>query len=144
MTISARSVNRATGLLVLLAVVGLSGCSDGTSLNGKIFDLLGVSDASQANARAEPAVAARPGLVLPPDTQRLPAPGSGDDVQTPTLAAIVDPDVKRANDVAERQRLHRAYCSGQINWKERLADPNASPTSPYGPCGLLSEYVKSK
>ena len=144
MTISTRTVTGAASLLALAAGLVLGGCSDGTSLNGKIFDLMGISDAAQTKQKNEPKLASRPGLVLPPDAQRLPAPGSGDDGQAPTLAAIVDPDIKRANDAAERERLHRAYCSGEMNWKERVANPEARPTSPYGPCGAFGDALKTK
>ena len=144
MTISSRTVTGGASLLALMAILGVGGCSDGLSLNGKIFDLIGISEAAQAKSKAEPNVAARTGLVLPPDSQRLPAPGSGDEPQAAALASIVDPEIKRANDAAERERLHRAYCSGEMNWKERVTNPNAAPTSPYGPCGALTDYIKSK
>ena len=133
----------AFGLLALALALPLSGCSDGLELNGKIFDALGVSSAAQAAKATEPKLAARPGLVLPPDGSRLPQPGSGgSDEGGVALASVVDPDVKRATDAKERERLHALYCSGQMNWKERLNDKNASPTSPYGPCGTLADALK--
>ena len=87
----------AVGLLVLALALPLSGCSDGLELNGKIFDVLGVSQAAQAAKASEPKLAARPGLVLPPDASRLPQPGSGGtDEGGVALASVVDPDAKRA------------------------------------------------
>ena len=43
--------------------LGLSGCGSDTELNGKIFDLMGVSSAAQAASKSEPKMAARAGLV---------------------------------------------------------------------------------
>ena len=132
-----------SGLVALMIALPLGGCSDGLELNGKIFDLLGVSSAAQAAKSSEPKLAARPGLVLPPDASRLPEPGKGGaDDSSVALAAVVDPDVKRATDAKERERLHQLYCSGQMNWKERIADKSAQPTSPYGPCGALGDALK--
>lgn len=128
--------------LALCASLVLGGCGE-TELNGKIFDMMGVSAAAQAAAKKEPKMAARSGLVLPPDQNRLPEPGSGDDSGA-TLASVDDPDTRRALAAAERARLHKAYCSGQLNWKERVADKDAQPKSPYGPCGMLSDAIKSQ
>jgi len=136
---------RTTGVASLLAATlafGLSGCSDGVELNGKIFDALGVSSAAQAKSSREPKMPARSGLVLPPDPTRLPEPGTGETGPDVALSAVADPDAKKAADAAERARLHKAYCSGELNWKERVVDPNARPTSPYGPCGLLGDTLK--
>jgi hypothetical protein len=123
--------------------LGLAGCgTDGLELNGKIFDLIGVSDAAQKSNRSEPKLTERTGLVMPPDANRLPEPGSGGE---PDIAAEVnDPDRKKVAVAAERARLHKAYCSGDITWKERAlkkdgADNNVSP---YGPCSVLGNIFK--
>ena len=132
-----------TALLLAAVAAGLGACSDGLELNGKLFDALGVSTAAQNAKSVEPKLASRPGLIIPPDASRLPQPGSGGaDEGAAALAALSDPDKKRAADAAERERLHAAYCSGQMNWKERVKDPNAPATSPYGPCGMLSDFGK--
>ncbi|MBV1696325.1 MAG: hypothetical protein KGP27_17830 [Hyphomicrobiales bacterium] len=128
---------------MLLSVLALAGCAnDGVELNGKVFDWMGVSESAKAAARREPRMAARSGIVLPPDASRLPEPGSGG--QEPDITAeIADPDRKRVMAAAERERLHRAYCSGELTWKERTLKgergqdtrPNASP---YGSCSGLT------
>ncbi len=128
-------------LAVLAATCALGGCGE-TELNGKIFDLMGVSASAQAAAKKEPKLAARSGLVLPPDQNRLPEPGSGSDDGAATLATVDDPDQRKVAAAAERARLHKAYCSGQMNWKDRVADKDAQPKSPYGPCGLLGDALK--
>lgn len=123
---------------VLLAV-GLSGCAD-TDLSGKVFDVLGVSAAAQTAAKSEPKMAVRSGLVLPPDASRLPEPGSGSDAEAAAaVAAVDDPDRKKVMAANERARLHKAYCSGQMSWKEKALDKDYIPKSPYGPCGLIGD-----
>lgn len=143
----ALGLQRFMARLLLLAVVvspalALGGCFEGTEVNGKIFDLLGVSTASQERARAEPKMTPRSGLVLPPDAQRLPAPGSEDTLATASVTSLNDPEKLKANAAAERARLHKAYCTGDLSWKERVNDPSAAPKSPYGPCGLAGDLFK--
>jgi hypothetical protein len=87
---------------------------------------------------------ARSGLVLPPDQGRLPEPGTASDDANAALAAVDDPDRRKQLAAAERARLHKAYCSGELNWKERVNDKDARPTSPYGPCGMLGDALKQQ
>ena len=133
---------RIAGLAAALAV-GLSACGgvDGLELNGRLFDWMGVSGSAQkANAR-EPRMSERSGLVMPPDASRLPEPGSGaiPDVST----ELNDPDRKRIMAAAERERLHKAYCSGDLTWKDRaLKQDSSAPVSPFGPCTLVGQALK--
>lgn len=127
-----------------VAAILLSGCgSDGVELNGKLFDMMGVSEsAKQANAR-EPRIPQRTGLVMPPDVNRLPDPGSENNPNDVT-ATLADPEKKKALAAAERERLHKAYCSGDMTWKERARTRGADqepPKSPYGPCSILGGMV---
>lgn len=129
----------AAALACLMALGGCAGGFDGIDLNGKVFDWMGVSAASQAARDKEPKLADRAPLVLPPDPNRLPEPGSGQ--AATVIAGIEDPDVKKAEAAKERERLHLAYCRGEIQWKERAVNPQATGAnrSPYGPCpGLFS------
>jgi hypothetical protein len=136
-------------LAVLTGMLSIGGCSDGIELNGKVFDWLGVSPAALEGQRREPQMASRPPLVLPPDTNRLPEPGSGpgqavalngDGSQWPA-----DPDDRKKAAAKERERLHMAYCRGEIQWKERaLSKDDSAPRSPYGPCpGLFGGLTES-
>ena len=128
---------------IILTSAALAGCGgDGVELNGKIFDALGVSESAQKTAAREPKLPARTGLVMPPDANRLPEPGSAGE---PDVAAqLNDPDRKKVMAAAERERLHKSYCSGQANWKERAQRKDGAevPSSPFGPCtfggGLLN------
>jgi len=116
----------------------LCGCDSGVDLNGKVFDLIGISPAAQSAKNAEPKIAERAPLVLPPDSTRLPPPGSG---QTPIAAASWpdDPDQRKTSNAQERERLHLAYCRGDIQWKERALDKDSinTPRSPYGTCPTI-------
>jgi len=122
------------------AGVVLGGCADGVELNGKVFDFLGVSPAALEASRREPKLAERAPLVMPPDAKRLPDPGSAsapavDQVNWPT-----DPEQRKLAAAEERERLHLAYCRGDIQWKERALkskDGSGTNLSPYGPCPSL-------
>lgn len=119
--------------------VTLSGCGgiDGFEMNGKVFDMLGISPSAQDERKNEPKLADRPPLVMPPDTKRLPQPGTG---EPPTDLAVNDADQMKAAKAKERDRLHMAYCKGEIQWKERALDPlkSGANRSPYGPCPTLA------
>ena len=138
----------AVGAAVASALL-LAGCADaGIDLNGKVFDYLGISPAAQEARRYEPQVAERAPLVMPPDSKALPQPGSG---QAPTtqLAWPDDPDQRKAREAKERERLHLAYCRGEIQWKEKALNREevGAPRSPYGPCPTLfsgAEINKNK
>jgi hypothetical protein len=119
----------------------LAGCADaGVDLNGKVFDFLGISPAAQEARRFEPQVAERAPLVMPPDSRALPPPGY-DKAPASQAAWPDDPDQRKVREAKERERLHLAYCRGEIQWKERVLnkeDAGASaPRSPYGPCPTL-------
>lgn len=134
----------ASAAAVALVASILSGCGgvDGVELNGKIFDWMGVSEAAkQANAR-EPRMPQRAGLVMPPDLNRLPEPGAENDPNDMT-ASLNDPDKKKAAAAAERARLHKAYCSGELTWKERAYAKDSLQTnkSPFGPCSAIGGIV---
>lgn len=152
MMASSRRLTFALSLVGMMGTALLSGCSDGVELNGKIFDVLGVSPAAMEGQKREPKMAARAPLVLPPDVNRLPEPGSA-----PTATASIaqdpnwpaDPEQKKAAAAKERERLHLAYCRGEIQWKERVLNKDESaPRSPYGPCpglfGGLTEGLTKK
>lgn len=131
-------------LVIGAASMLVAGCgNDGIELNGKLFDALGVSDAAQKSSRREPKLQERTGLVVPPDVNRLPEPGSGG---APDVSAEVkDPERVKAASAAERARQHKLYCSGELNWKDRVASreaASAAATSPYGPCSILGDALK--
>lgn len=133
-----RHLTHVSAVIALVSVLALGGCGgvDGVEFNGKIFDWLGISEAAQQ--KAEPKMADRAPLVVPPSVTRLPDPGSGK-AASEDLAALNDPDLRKIAAAKERQRLHEAYCRGEIQWKDKAFKPQdvGANRSPYGPCGIL-------
>ena len=123
---------------ILLSVLALTAC-DSLALEGKIFDWMGVSSSSLDERKRDPKMVERAPLVVPPSTTRLPEPGSGK-TTSEDVAALADPELRKQTAAKERERLHLAYCRGEIQWKDKALDPNYSGNkSPYGPCpGLFS------
>ena len=121
------------------ATLVLGGCSDGLEVNGKLFDWMGISTSALEQSKREPQVAARAPLVLPPNSNRLPAPGSEQEQDPTNIAALNDPDRKKAAAAKERERLHLAYCRGEIQGKDHVykADDSSGNRSPYGACPTL-------
>jgi hypothetical protein len=127
----------------------LSACADGIDLNGKVFDYMGISSSAMDAKRTEPKVAERAPLVMPPDVSKLPEPGSGQPPPTALLASAQptsaqtawpdDPEQRKVREAQERERLHLAYCRGDVQWKERALNRESvgAPRSPYGPCPTL-------
>jgi hypothetical protein len=126
-----------------LSVLALAGC-DSVALEGKMFDWMGISGSALDENRRDPKMAERAPLVVPPNVARLPEPGSGKS-GSEEVAALNDPELKKAAAAKERERLHLAYCRGEIQWKEKAFDPtNTANRSPYGPCpGLFSGALNS-
>jgi hypothetical protein len=139
------------GAIGTAATVVLGGCADGVELNGKVFDLLGVSPAALEASRREPKLAERAPLVMPPDANRLPDPGSAPAAPTDQANWPTDPEQRKLAAAQERERLHLAYCRGDIQWKDRALkskDGSGTNLSPYGPCpsifgGLTSSVNKN-
>ena len=121
--------------LTLGATLALAGCGgDGVELNGKLFDWMGVSESANSATKREPKLADRSPLIVPPNMQRLPEPGS-EGAPPDVSLALNDPERLKAQAAADREKLHQQYCSGEKNWKERALDRNApAARSPYGPC----------
>jgi len=124
--------------VLALSALALVGC-DSVSLEGKAFDWLGISGSALDENRRDPKMADRAPLVVPPSVTRLPEPGSGK-AGSEAVAALNDPELKKQAAAKERERLHLAYCRGEIQWKDKAYDPEkATNRSPYGPCpGLFS------
>ena len=129
---------------LVAAGFALSGCGgDGVELNGKLFDMMGVSSSSQDTRTRDPNMADRPPLVVPPSVTRLPEPGSGK-AMSEDVAALNDPELRKQAAARERDRLHLAYCRGELQWREKALDPNAVNKSPYGPCPNLVNNITGK
>lgn len=124
------------------AALALSACGgEGVQLEGKMFDWMGVSSSALEARKAEPKMADRAPLVVPPSVTRLPEPGTQQQSKDTDLAALKDPDIRKKAAATERERLHLAYCRGEMQWKDKALDAGkmGANRSPYGPCpGLFS------
>jgi hypothetical protein len=113
------------------AVLAVSGCGyDGVQLNGKIFDVVGLS--GDGAKPTEPKMAVRQPLVVPPGLEALPPPGSGK-AEQPVLADIQDADAKKQVSQAELQKQQDAYC--KVNYEDAKARGDATADSASGPLG---------
>lgn len=119
------------------ALLALGGCGgvDDVQLNGKIFDAVGLS--GNAAKSAEPKIAQRAPLVIPPSLDRVPEPGKPVDAQAAqtTIAAIKDPDKIEKTSRAELEKQQAAYCKVHYEEAKLRGDDNADlAEGPLGPC----------
>lgn len=122
-------------VLAALLAVAAGGCSmDDVELNGGVFNALGIG-ANQEKA-AEPKLAARAPLVVPPATDRLPTPGMpAEAAAVDVTAALNDPDRKAVIDKAELQRQQDEYCRKNYELAKAHGDNDAGlAEGPLGPC----------
>jgi hypothetical protein len=130
------------------AALALSACGgEGVQLEGKMFDWMGVSSSALEARKAEPKMVDRAPLVVPPSVTRLPEPGTQQQPKDTDLAALKDPDIRKKAAATERERLHLAYCRGEMQWKDKALDAGkmGANRSPYGPCpGLFSADSMTK
>jgi hypothetical protein len=121
------------------AALVLTGCSAGdVELNGAIFDYLGVS--SKSANQAEPKVPNRTGLVLPPNAERLPQPGSGAQAVAAAEAWPVDADQRKLDGAAAAQKRHEEVCA-ELLWKAKAAGDTRSVIR--GPLGVCNPSILS-
>jgi hypothetical protein len=139
-----RSAVALAGVLIagLLAGCGNDGIAgiDGVELNGGVFDALGLSEKGPKKEKV-PQVAARPGLVLPPDDTRLPPPADKAQIAaaTSTEAWPVGPEEQKARTAAALDKQQKDYCEKALQ-NARLNNENGPVMGPKGSCrgGLLS------
>jgi hypothetical protein len=127
--------SKARALALMVAVLALPGCGgiDGVEFNGGVFNALGLGSGS--GAEKDPVVPQRAGLVLPPQKEVLPQPGSGADP-----AAIAangawpqDPEERKRQQVAANRQAHDQFCQKELQRKKAMGDE--SPTNgPMGRC----------
>jgi hypothetical protein len=121
--------------MAALAAMAVSGCSmDDVELNGGVFDALGVGGNQPKSA--EPKLAARTPLIVPPSTASLPSPGTPPEaLQADVTVALDDPDRKILVSEAEKQRQQDEYCAKHYDTAKSVGDASAdSIEGPLGPC----------
>jgi len=120
-----------------------AGCSgDDIELNGKIFDAVGLNNKTKS---AEPKLAARAPLVMPPSMDRVPEPGQPVESVAPEVAALADPDVVAKTSKAELERQQAEYCKKNYELAKAHGDNDADLASgPLGPCrGSIFSVIKN-
>ena len=128
-----RSASAAKILGAALALLAFGGCSaDDIELNGGVFDAVGLGAKSKAS-KAEPVMAARAPLVLPPNLERLPQPGAPVGGEAADVAALDDPDKKLVVDQAALQRQQAEYC--KVNYEQKKAQGDETADLAEGPLG---------
>jgi hypothetical protein len=122
----------------------LGGCADGVEINSKLLDSVGLNPSTYSANRAEPKMAQRAPLVMPPSTQKLPEPG---EVPPPPPEVVAnaawpkDRDQEKVAGTKEKARQQAQYCKDG-NWKERAIDNDLGGTQgPQGSCGTIFSVI---
>ncbi|HYD16249.1 MAG TPA: hypothetical protein VEA77_07605 [Hyphomicrobium sp.] len=121
-----------TRAAILPFALAIAGCSaDDVELNGKIFDAVGLNQKTKA---AEPKMAERAPLVMPPNLERVPEPGTPESASA-DVAALQDPDKVAKTSRAELERQQAEYCKKNYEMAKAHGDNDADQaTGPLGPC----------
>ena len=119
-------------LSAALASSSLAGCGfDDVQFNGAIFEAMGLNN---NKSYEEPKLPPRAGIVLPPDTERLPAPGTEVAAPPPGEAWPVDPEQSKVAAAEEAERRHQEFCREAL-WKAKVAgQTDVQITGPKGSC----------
>lgn len=119
----------------MMASLALSGCGFGdVEFNGAVFEAMGL--ANNGGGRSEPKLPPRAGIVLPPDAEKLPEPGSTEMVAAPPPGEAwpVDPEERKVAAAEELEQQHQEFCRDAM-WRARAAGrPDTQVTGPKGPC----------
>lgn len=124
----------ANTLAAVVAAMVMSGCSaDDVEFNGGLFKMAGLGNTAKAT---EPKMAARPGLVVPPNLERLPSPGAQPGAEAADISAIDDPDKKLAVSQADLEKQQAAYCDKHYHMALAHGDQAGATLAegPLGPC----------
>lgn len=120
-TMHCKIAKMAKGAVLGLVLAGLTGCSgfEGVEFQGKLFNAVGLGSKQRA---AEPKVAQRNGLVVPPAGLPLPAPGSGRVAVAGGPSWPKDPETVQRAAAARQAAAIQKYCTEESWWKR--ANPN--------------------
>ena len=119
------------GLFPVLVLMG--GCAaEDVQFEGKIFDAIGMNNPTQ---RSEPKMKARAPLVVPPNLNRIPEPGTPPESLSGDLAALNDPDQVKKTSHAALERQQAEYCKVHYEQAKARGDSNADlARGPLGEC----------
>lgn len=130
-----RTVSAAKVLGVAVLLMAFGGCSgEDIELDGKVFDAIGMGKNSAK--KAEPQMASRSPLVMPPNLERLPQPGEQPGGEAVDVAALNDPDKKLIVNQVEMQKRQAEYC--KVHYEQAIVhgdrDGADLAEGPLGPC----------
>ena len=124
-----RRIARRAFALACAAV--LAACSAGdVELNGKVFDVMGMTASKQSGK--DPKLAARAPIVLPPALDRLPEPGEA--TETASIPEVKDADEQKIVAKAELERQQAEYCKVHYEQAKQRGD-TAGAEAAKGPLG---------
>lgn len=135
-----RAARCAVMALFASAALATGGCGvvDGIELQGGAFDALGISaDAQAKNKKVEQKVAARPGIVLPPNESRLPPPGTApapEEVSASGDSWPLEAEVSKSRAKAELDKRHKEYCETALRNARMKGEVTNSIQGPAGAC----------
>ncbi len=136
-------------VIVVTAGLGsaLSGCAgfDGVELQGGLFDAMGVSGSANRKAK-EPKVAQRSGLIIPPSTQALPSPGSGQIASQGNQSWPNSPEQAKIAKIAYKKQQLSKYCDDRKWWMQANPDEFNRATNNGDLCvsGIAKAYKKNQ
>lgn len=131
-------VGRAKKSILILSVLPLlafaGGCAmDDVEFNGGLFKAVGLGEKTKS---AEPKMAARAPLIIPPTVDRVPEPGTPPEGAANDIAALDDPDKKAQTTKAELERQQAEYCKKHYELAKTHGDDTSADLAegPLGPC----------
>jgi hypothetical protein len=139
-----RKMKRILAIAGLAGAMALTGCSDGLELQGGVFDALGVSGTGDKPKLADVKVPARPGLVLPPNQDKLPEPVTGSLAAAPDGEAWpVDPEDRKAQSRADLEKRQADFCDRAL-LDQRMRHETGVVMGPAGNCrpGMFGSLSK--
>ncbi len=122
-------------LSVLPLLVFAGGCAmDDVEFNGGLFNAVGLGGNKVKSA--EPKMAQRAPLVVPPTLDRIPEPGAPPETVANDVASLDDPDKKAKTTQADLERQQAEYCKKNYEDAKAHGDETAADlaTGPLGPC----------
>lgn len=138
---TARRLAAAVALTLSAALAG--GCAnDHIEFNGKIFEAVGLAGNpwKKEEVRTQP----RAPLVLPPDSNRLPEPGSAPPPSFADQSWPKDPQQQKLADAEAKKRAQEQFCKDG-NWKEKAhGNEIKAAQGPNGSCQGSIFSVMSK
>ena len=143
MQVNAGMKRRILALSVASLMGVFAGCSmDDVEFNGGLFNAVGIG--GQQTKSADPNLAARSPLVIPPNLERVPAPGEQPGEEATDVAALKDPDKLAQLSQEEQQRQQDEYCKVHYHQAKQRGDQDADlAEGPLGPCrGSFVNTVK--